>query len=389
MKPEDDPDNPDAVPVQDFLDELRDRFERVEMSWDPINLQVTVDPEFVLGILERVPEVPPTPDDGTRIEPLRLSLGHGLERVMRSLPKWYPELQRHTRLKLGLELPELFMWVDPGLPSMAWTIDLHEEVSARGHAGTELMLARGPVHGLDGLPSKLGVWIRPELETVAVRQGCEVVDVVIASMLVQLHQVVLRRSCDLLSLDAVQRMVERVRKTNPLLVEQLIPEKLTWAVLQEILQNLLREQVPIRDLRRILEVLLRNVRRSQQAMTLTEFARYELSRSICRRLSRQGQLHVIGLHQELETRIFEASQLTEQGRVLSPDTASMQSILECINRALPAFSDPGMAHVLLTSPRVRPLLRRLTERNFPALAVLSWNEIPPGVRVHELGVVQP
>ena len=82
MHQEDDPDHPESVPVQDFLDELRDRFERVDMSWDPINLQVTLDPEFVLGILERVPEVPPTPkgQDDLKVEPLRLSLGTGLSR---------------------------------------------------------------------------------------------------------------------------------------------------------------------------------------------------------------------------------------------------------------------------------------------------------------------
>lgn len=397
MHQEDDPDHPESVPVQEFLDELRDRFERVDMSWDPINLQVTLDPEFVLGILERVPEVPPTPkgQDDLKVEPLRLSLGTGLSRVMQELPQWYPELQRHSRLKLGLEVPELFVWCDPGLPPLAWTIDLFEEVTARGHAGSELLLARGSKDALKSLESKtsvhskLGLWIRPEQQKEALRHGCEVVDVVVAAILVQLHQVLLRRSCDLLSLDQVHRLVERVRKANPLVVDELVPQRLAWPVLQEILQNLLREQVPIRDLRRIMEVLLRNVRRSQQATTLTEFARYELSRSICRRLSRQGRLHVLGLHPDLESRIFEASTITEQGRVLSLDTASMQQILERVNQALPVFFPTGLAPVVLTSPRVRPLMRRLTERSFPALAVLSWNEVPPGVQVEELGVIQP
>lgn len=395
---QDDPLHPESVPVQDFLDELRDRFERVDPSWNPINLHVTLDPEFVVGILERVPEVPPVPEgqDELQVQPLRLSLGSGLDRVMEVLPNWYPELQRHARLKLGLDVPGLFTWCDPGLPPNAWTIDLHEEVTARGVARSQMLLARGAEESLKKLESKatfrsqLGLWIPPELESEATRLGCEVVDLVIAAILVQLHQVLLRRSCDLLSLEQVHRMVERVKKTNPLVVEQLIPARLDWPVLQEVLQNLLREQVPIRDLRRILEVLLRNVRRSGQATTLTEFARYELARSICRRLSRQGRLAVLIMNSELENKLYEASQVTEQGRVLSLDTATMQHILERIGQALRQhFGTPGLAPVMLTSPRVRPLLRRLTERSFPALAVLSWNEVPPGVQVDELGSVEP
>lgn len=125
--PDDDPRHPDSVPMQEFLDELRERFQRVDMVYDPINLVVTLDPEFVLGMLERVPQTVPTPnEDDFGIEPLRLSLGRGLTRVIKELPEWYPELQRHSRLKLGLELPSLFLWCDPGLPPMAWTIDLHE-----------------------------------------------------------------------------------------------------------------------------------------------------------------------------------------------------------------------------------------------------------------------
>lgn len=382
--------------MREFLDELRERFQRVDMVYDPINLVVTLEPELVLGMLERVPQTVPTPnEDDFGIEPLRLSLGRGLSRVIKELPEWYPELQRHSRLKLGLELPSLFLWCDPGLPAMAWTIDLHEEVTARGQAGSDLLLARGSEEALRALQSsaversELGLWIRPEQEPKAIELGCEVVDLIIVAILVQLNQVLLRRSGDLLSLEQVKRMVERVRRTDPLVVEELVPARLSWSALHEVLQNLLSELVPIRDVRRILEVLLRNLRHGNRVDTLTEYARRELSRSICRRLTRQGRLSVLALHPDLESRVFESSQVTDQGRFPLPNLPLYEHLVQRLGDSLPLLRSADSPQVLMTSPHVRALVRSITERSFPALAVLSWNEVPPGVKVSELGVVGP
>lgn len=382
--------------MREFLDELRERFQRVDMVYDPINLVVTLEPELVLGMLERVPQTVPTPnEDDFGIEPLRLSLGRGLSRVIKELPEWYPELQRHSRLKLGLELPSLFLWCDPGLPAMAWTIDLHEEVTARGQAGSDLLLARGSEEALRALQSsaversELGLWIRPEQEPKAIELGCEVVDLIIVAILVQLNQVLLRRSGDLLSLEQVKRMVERVRRTDPLVVEELVPARLSWSALHEVLQNLLSELVPIRDVRRILEVLLRNLRHGNRVDTLTEYARRELSRSICRRLTRQGRLSVLALHPDLESRVFESSQVTDQGRFPLPNLPLYEHLVQRLGDCLPLLRSADSPQVLMTSPHVRALVRSITERSLPALAVLSWNEVPPGVKVSELGVVGP
>ncbi len=382
--------------MREFLDELRERFQRVDMVYDPINLVVTLEPELVLGMLERVPQTVPTPnEDDFGIEPLRLSLGRGLSRVIKELPEWYPELQRHSRLKLGLELPSLFLWCDPGLPAMAWTIDLHEEVTARGQAGSDLLLARGSEEALRALQSsaversELGLWIRPEQEPKAIELGCEVVDLIIVAILVQLNQVLLRRSGDLLSLEQVKRMVERVRRTDPLVVEELVPARLSWSALHEVLQNLLSELVPIRDVRRILEVLLRNLRHGNRVDTLTEYARRELSRSICRRLTRQGRLSVLALHPDLESRVFESSQVTDQGRFPLPNLPLYEHLVQRLGDSLPLLRSADSPQVLMTSPHVRALVRSITERSLPALAVLSWNEVPPGVKVSELGVVGP
>ncbi len=385
--------------MQEFLDELRERFQRVDMVYDPINLVVTLDPEFVLGMLERVPQTAPTPnEDELGVEPLRLSLGSGLTRVIKELPEWYPELQRHSRLKLGFELPSLFLWCDPGLPPLAWTIDLHEEVTARGQASFDLFLARGSEEALRELESSaverspLGLWIKPDQEPKAIELGCEVVDLVIVAILVQLNQVILRRSGDLLSLEQVKRLVERVHRTDPLVVEELVPARLSWSALQEVLQSLLSELVPIRDMRRILEVLLRNLRLGNRVDTLTEHARRELSRSICRRLTRQGRLNVLAMHPDLESRVFESSQATEQGRFPLPNLPLYEHLVQRLGEALPLFRTPDapqVPQVLMTSPHVRALVRSITERSLPALAVLSWNEVPPGVRVAELGVVGP
>lgn len=391
----DDPSHPESVPVQDFLDELRDRFQRVDMVWGPINMMVTLDPEFVLGMLERVPQSPPVPQAGEGVQALRLSLGSELARVVDELPGWYPELKSHARLKLGVEVPDLLLWCDPGLPPRAWTLDLFEEVTARGRIETDLLLARGDPEALQALagaltvPSKLGLWIPPELEPEALRKGCEVVDLAVAAMLVQLHQVLLRRSCDLLTLQQVHRMVEQVRKTDPLVVDELVPARLSWAGLQEVLRNLLREQVSVRDLRRILEVLLRTVALTTRPDTLTEYVRVELCRGICRRLQRKSRLHVVVLAPELETVLFESSQVSDLGRVPALEPESAQQLLERVQEALKAFRSTELPPVALVSPRVRPLLRRLTERSFPALAVMSWNEIPPGIGVVELARIEP
>jgi flagellar biosynthesis protein FlhA len=157
---------------------------------------------------------------------------------------------------------------------------------------------------------------------------------------------------------------------------------------QKVLQNLVKERVSIRDLVSILETLADNVHMTKDPEMLTEFARVALSRSICKEYqNNEGTINVITLDPGIEQTIQASIQRTEQGSFLTIDPNVGQEILQAISQQVDALSEKGLQPILLTSPPIRPALRKLTERSFPNLVLLSWNEIAPKVNVNSVAMV--
>jgi len=235
-----------------------------------------------------------------------------------------------------------------------------------------------------GLPAW---WITPENREAAEVDGFTVVDpaTVLAT---HLSEFIKRHGHELLGRQEVQELLNVVKEKNPAVVEELVPGLLSLGEVQKVLQNLLKERVPIRDLVSVLEALADCARQDRNEDALTETARKALSRTISRlHAGEGGKIRVITLHPRLEQRLIDAVQPTALGAfpVLEPGAA--QRFIQSLGAAVERAQGKGHVPALLCSSRVRLPLRRLTERHFPHLSILALQEIAPQIDVEAVGTV--
>ncbi len=234
-----------------------------------------------------------------------------------------------------------------------------------------------------GLPAW---WIAPEAREEAEINGFTVVDpaTVLAT---HLSEFVKRQGHELLGRQEVQELLDVVKEKNPAVVEELVPNLISLGEVQKVLQNLLKERVPIRDLVSVLEALADRARSSKDEDALTEAARKALARTISRLHAPDGKIRVITLHPRLEQKLVDAVQPTALGAfpVLEPGAA--QKVIQNLGTAVERAKAKGYAPVVLCSSRIRLPLRRLTERHFPHLSILALQEITPQVDVEAVGTV--
>ena len=157
---------------------------------------------------------------------------------------------------------------------------------------------------------------------------------------------------------------------------------------QKVLQNLVKERVSIRDLVTILETLADHVHLTKDADLLTEYVRQGMSRVICREyVNNENVIHVFTFDPQIEQMINQSVQRTEYGSFLTLDPQIGQEILTVLGEEMRKFNERGLQPIALCNPQVRMFVRKLSERNFPNLIVLSYNEVAPKVQVQSVGMV--
>jgi flagellar biosynthesis protein FlhA len=235
-----------------------------------------------------------------------------------------------------------------------------------------------------GLPA---VWIENEMRDQAQAFGYTVVD---ASTVIATHlsNVIQTHASELLGREETQQLVDRVAKESPKLVEDLIPKTLQLSTLQKVLQNLLAENVHIRDMRTILEVLADHAMRTQDTEILTAAVRTALGRAITQQLfAGNEEIQVIALEPRLESMLMHATQTPGMdGPGLEPGLA--EQLLESVSQSAAEQEQLGVPSVLLVPSQLRSVLARFLRRSVPNLSVLAHNEIPDGrtIRiVHTVG----
>jgi flagellar biosynthesis protein FlhA len=231
-----------------------------------------------------------------------------------------------------------------------------------------------------GLPA---LWISPADKERAEMMGYTVVDPETV-LITHVSETVKRYAPELLTRQEVQRLLDGIAQEHPKVVEELIPHQLTVGGVQKVLQNLLREEVPIRDLLTILETLADNAPHTKDPDGLTEYVRQALCRTITATYrTPEGTLTLMTLDPQIERIVRESVQ---EGLALDPQTA--QRIIAGVQRAVETFSHHGLLPVVLASPGVRRHVRQLVSRYLPQIAVLSHNEIADGVKIHSLGAIR-
>jgi flagellar biosynthesis protein FlhA len=186
----------------------------------------------------------------------------------------------------------------------------------------------------------------------------------------------------------MQLLIESVRNSAPAVVEELIPNLMAAGEVQRVLQNLLKERIPVRNLPAILEAIADHCRLTKDADALSEYVRQRMGRTLTRAsLHADGTLYAFTLDPKLEQKIIDSVRQTELGGFAILEPEALNRLIERTKVQVERMSSLGFDPVCLCSPRVRLYYRRLIERLAPRLAVLSYGEIAPGVRVESMGMV--
>ncbi|MGO9096563.1 MAG: flagellar biosynthesis protein FlhA [Bryobacteraceae bacterium] len=334
-----------------------------------------------------------------RVEPMCVEVGLGLVRLVEGgqnspLLRRIAAIRRQLATELGYLLPPVRVTDNLSLHSREYVILLKGAEVSRFDMpqGCELAIHPGrPTTPLDGLPTKEpafgipAVWIRPEQLEAARAAGYTVVDPT-GILGTHLSEIVRRYAHELLSRQDTKRLLDRVAEEHPRVVEDLVPKLLPLAAVQRVLQNLLRERVSIRDSVSILESLAEAASITKNPLLLTEYVRQAIRRVVVKPyLNSSGDLPAYFLDASLE-QMVESS--VEHGEFSSHWNLSPQAIREVLDRIRRVAGNPEAPAAAIASSGARPFLRQLAESSLPNLYFISHSEIPPGVKVVSLGVVQ-
>ena len=301
--------------------------------------------------------------------------------------------RRQYAQDMGFVIPSIRLHDSSALGTNQYVVKIKGEEVARGEILVDYYLALEPVSpageidGIETIEPAYGIpsrWILPENKEMAEIYGYTVIDP-LSVMQTHMSEVVRRHAYELLGRAEVIQLVENLKKTAPELVDEAIPNVLSYANLERILKNLLKEGVPIRDLGTILETAIDSLMTTKDLDMVCENIRVALSRTITRRFCEHGQLRVVTLDAEVEKRVISSLSKNEQGIYLAMGPDLMQSIVNQLADYLKKFSDLSQTPIVLTSQVIRIYLSRMLSQFYPSVYVLSFNEITSDVQIQSLG----
>ncbi len=236
-----------------------------------------------------------------------------------------------------------------------------------------------------GLPE---VWINKDQREDAEIKGLTVVDPTTV-MVTHLTETIKNHSYELLGRQEVKLIVDNAKEKYSAVVEELIPDLLTIGELQKVLQNLLREKVPIKDIVTIMESLADNARNTRDLEVLTEYVRFSLSRTICNTVVDENRtINVVTLDPVIEDIVANNIQKSVQGSFPTVDPDTTTKILGAIKDTVESVYFYNNQPIILVSPNIRPVFRKLIEMVFPQIMIISLNEVPNDVQINSEGVVR-
>ena len=301
--------------------------------------------------------------------------------------------RRQYAQDMGFVIPSIRLHDSSALGTNQYVVKIKGEEVARGEILVDYYLALEPtspggeIDGIETIEPAYGIpsrWILPENKEMAEIYGYTVIDP-LSVMQTHLSEVVRRHAYELLGRAEVIQLVENLKKSAPELVEEAIPNMLSYANLERILKNLLKEGVPIRDLATILETTVDSLMTTKDLDMVTENIRVALNRTITRRFCEHGQLRVVTLDAEVEKRVISSLSKNEQGIYLAMGPDLMQTIVNQLAEYLKKFNDLSQTPIVLTSQVIRIYLSRMLSQFYPSVYVLSFNEITSDVQIQSLG----
>jgi flagellar biosynthesis protein FlhA len=301
--------------------------------------------------------------------------------------------RRQYAQDMGFVIPSIRLHDSSALGTNQYVVKIKGEEVARGEILVDYYLAleptnpAGEIDGIETIEPAYGIpsrWILPENKEMAEIYGYTVIDP-LSVMQTHLSEVVRRHAYELLGRAEVIQLVENLKRNAPELVEEAVPDVLSYASLERLLRSLLKEGVPIRDLGTILETAVDSLNVTKDLDMVGENIRVALSRTITRRFCEHGQLRVVTLDAEVEKRVIASLSKNEQGIYLAMGPDLMQNIVSQLAEYLKKFNDLSQTPIVLTSQVIRIYLSRMLSQFYPGVYVLSFNEITSDVQIQSLG----
>jgi len=350
-----------------------------------------------------LPSATEEPISEVGIDALELAIGFGLVPLVDTksggaLLRRVSMIRRQIAADLGIVIPPVRIHDELGMESHEYVVKVRGSEVARGRimpghllamdpgdaAGTlQGIRTREPAFGLDA------VWVHESVRAEAESLGYTVVDVE-SVIVTHLTEVIRQHAAELLTRQDVRALLDNLKQTNAAVVDEVVPEALSLGEIQRVLQSLLGEGVPIRDLGTIVEAIGDKARTTRDTGLLSEYARQALGRAITApHLDEQLRLQAITLDPAIEQEVSTSITQTTDGEYLAMEPPRAQAIVNALKAQVEhaAAGRAGRTPVLLCSARIRRHLRRLIAQAQPHLAVCSYNEIAPGVSVETVGVI--
>ena len=335
------------------------------------------------------------------VEPMEVEIGYGLipladESTGGDLLQRIASVRRQCAIEMGVVVQPIRIRDNLQLKTNEYVIKIRGTVIASSELMANMLLCMDPsgdnsqiagIRTIEPTFNLPAVWINKDQREEAEIKGLTVVDPTTV-MVTHLTETIKAHSYELLGRQEVQLIVDNTREKYSTVVEELIPDLMTIGELQKVLQNLLREKVPIKDMVTIMESLADNSRLTKNLELLTEYVRFALARTICNQvIDEDRSITVVTLSPQIEEIIAANTQKSMQGSFPAVDPDTTTRILDCVRDTLDRIYFYNNQPVILVSPNIRPVFRRLIEMVFPHVMVISLNEIPNDVEIRTEGVV--
>jgi flagellar biosynthesis protein FlhA len=341
-----------------------------------------------------------------KVGTLEIEIGYGLVPLVDAgrggdLLNRISMIRRQLAVEIGIVVPPVRIRDNMQIDAKSYRAKLRGAVIGEGTVYPELVmamdsgLATGTVDGIAAKEPAFGldaIWIEPELKQRAETLNYTVVDAT-SVLATHLTELIKRYADELLSREEVNHLIEQLKASSPKLVEETIPAAVKPGELQRVLQNLLRERVPIRDLETIVETLGDWASHTRDLDVLTEYARNALRRSISSQHAEMDEhgrprLYCVTIDPQLEDLIGGYIDRGPSGTTMSipPDVANR--VVAAVSTSAQPLVSAGHQLVVLTSPSVRAQLKQILDAQLPNAAVLAYNEIVKGLDVESMGLVE-
>ncbi|MFT5424210.1 MAG: flagellar biosynthesis protein FlhA [Phycisphaerales bacterium] len=352
---------------------------------------------------EAAPE-PPAVESLLKVDVLELEVGYGLVPLIDAqqggdLLDRISAVRRQLAVEIGLVMPPVRIRDNMQLQPSEYRVKIRGNVVAGGRVETGRLLAMdsglasGELTGIKTEEPAFGLdawWIEPAMQTRAETMNYTVVDPT-SVLATHITEIVRKHADELLTREEVNNLVEALKEKAAKLVEDTIPGVVKIGQLQKILQNLLRERIPIRDTETIIETLADWGGKTDDPEILTEYVRNGLRRTICQQhatADEQGKLRLVcvTLDPALEDQINAYVDRGAGGTVVNMPARTAQDIANLVLGHLEKLSEGGHHPVVIASPQVRAVVFQVLEPHVPQVSVLGYNEIVMGVEVESIGL---